>query len=92
MKIFSLEYQILAGVISSAHGKSKARYTNAMQGNEAIFEELPTHFWKADYVEKAVQARYPKFWRKWIDRKSGQLSKMGEQVKRPFQRCGTESG
>ena len=87
MKIFSLESQILAGVISSANGNI---YTNAMQSNAEIFGTIPKFFWLQQYVEEAVQATYPKSWQKWIGRKSGQLPKLGEKVKRPFNRCGTD--
>ena len=90
MKIFSLKYQILAGVIASAYGKSNLRYTNAMEGIMAVFHNRASHFWRQEYVENAVKVRYPKTWRKWIDRKSGELPKIGKLVKRPFERCGTD--
>ena len=90
MKIFSLENLILAFVISSAHGNSELRTMDAMDGHHYSFTRFPGLFWMEDFVEDVVQTRYPKFWRKWIDRKSGQFSKLGEQVKRPFERCGTD--
>ena len=90
MKIFSLESQILAGVISSAYGNSKLRYNDAMEGKAEIFVGLPRWFWMQQYVEEAVQATYPKSWQKWIGRKSGQLPKLGEKLNRPFNRCGTD--
>ena len=91
MKIFSLENQILAGIISSAHGyESPYLFPNAMAGHEIIFNIVPPKVWRKPYVEEAVQATYPKFWRKWIDRKSGQFRKLGEQLKRPYNRCGTD--
>ena len=88
MKIFSLKTQIVAGVISSAHGN--VRYFNAMQGHTEIFGNFPDEFWAKDYVEEAVRERYPRVWREWIDRKSGQLRQLGELALRPFGRCGTE--
>ena len=92
MKIFSLKNQILAGVITSAHGNSEPRYTTAVDGHNWSFERYPGLFWREDFLKDAVQARYPKFWRKWIDRKSAQFSKLAELVKRPFERCGTKKG
>ena len=92
MKIFSFENQILAGVIISTHGNSEAQYTSAIDGHNLSFERYPGLFWKEDYLKDAVQARYPKFWQKWIDRKSAQFSKLAELVKRPFERCGTKKG
>ena len=90
MKIFSLENLILAFVISSAHGNFEPRSMNAMEGRHYSFTTLPDIFLMKDFVQDVVQARYPKFWRKWIERKSDQFSKLGEQVKRPFERCGTD--
>ena len=90
MKIFSSENLILAFVISSAHGNFEPRSMDAMVGRHYSFTSLPDLFFTTSFVKDVVQARYPKFWRKWIERKSDQFSKLGEQVKRPFERCGTD--
>ena len=89
MKIFSLEYQIIAGVISSTYGKPQTRYFNAGESNNAFFKAMPESFWRNTFTMDALKATKPKFWQKWIDRKSGQFPKLGEQVKRPNERCGT---
>ena len=88
MKIFNIKTQILVGAFSSAEAKS--RYFNALQGHNEIFGFLPDRFWAQDYVEQAARERYPRVWREWIDRKSGQLRQLGELALRPFNRCGTE--
>ena len=92
MKILSLKLQILASIISTAHGKPSGRWTNAWQGHTDIFVHLPRDFFATDYLREAVQQTYPKKWQKWIERKSGQLIRMGESLKRPYERCGTNAG
>ena len=90
MKIFSLEYQMLAGVIASVHGKNSYLFSNAMEGHESIFVTVPTNLWTNPGTHEAVKAIYPKRWSKWVSQKSGQFLKLGEQLKRPYNRCGTD--
>ena len=91
MKLFSKNSAILAGLISSTEGKKSPRYKDAAEGYSNIFEEFPDHFWSQSYVEEAVRETYPKFWQKWIQKKSGQLRKLGEAAERPYTRCGTDT-
>ena len=90
MKIFSQKSAIFAGLISTTHGKKSPRYKNAAEGLSNIFQKFPDDFWQQTYVEEAVKETYPKFWQKWIERKSGQFHKLGQAAERPYQRCGTD--
>ena len=90
MRIFSKKSAIFAGLISSTDCKKSPRYKDAEEGLSNIFEEFPDHFWQQNYVQEAVKETYPKYWQKWIEKKSGQFRKLGQAAERPYKRCGTD--
>ena len=94
MKIFSLENQILAGFIASANGDNGYIFSNAMEAHKSIFVTVPNNLWASINLSRSIievlKARYPKKWSTWKSKKSEQFLKLGEQLKRPYNRCGTD--
>ena len=82
--ILFLKLQILAG-ISATTVQSYAEINHRL-----IFTHLSSDIWRQDFVKEVVQIKYPKFWTKWIDKKTAQLKKLGERSKQTYERCGQE--
>ena len=80
-----MKLQVLAGLISSAHGR-----TNSETGHRLIFD-VATDFWRQDYVKDSIKINFPKSWEKWRNNKSSQLRNLGDKTQRAFDRCGQES-
>ena len=81
-----MKLQVLAGLISSAHGR-----TNSEIGHRLIFNDVAPDFWREDFVKDSIKIKFPKSWEKWITNKEGQLEKLGKKTGRAFERCGQES-
>ena len=81
---------MLAGVIASVNGNNSYLFSNAMEGHESIFVVVPFTLWRNPATHEAVKAIYPKKWSKWMSQKYEKFLKLGEQLKRPYNRCGTD--
>ena len=88
MKLLGFPISVLILFASLSHGS----YTEtADSGHKLIFTDVSTEFWGQKYVTEVVQARFPRFWRKWSDNKARQFNELGERTKQLFERCGQES-
>ena len=81
-----MKLQVLAGLISSAHG-----LTNTEIGHRLIFDNAAIDFWRQDYVKDLIKIKFPKTYKKWSYNKTRQLENLGEKTQRAFDRCGQES-